>query len=202
MKALPDYLGLVLASEKELARNLTSMAERHGSDFEIHHGCKLFAQWSQAQVGAVEAFTARYGAAINSDPVRLGRALFDASRKGGYGLLRDLQDLLLLAHQTRAAWTGLGQAAKEIHDAAMAQTALHAGARTDRQVDWLCTHIKNASPQALTVPVDTVEHVKRYPSAARQIVMAALLLGAAGLVFRLARPRWQRSPGRLKVFSV
>src|SRR5215216_5801160 len=125
MKTLPLCLGRVQASEQELVKSFGAIAERHHQDFEIRQGCKLFAQWSQAHLDKLGEFAARHGIVTNSDAARVRRALFHGMRIGGYGLLRDLQDLLLLVHQARNAWTALIQAAKTTRDAAMAEEALN-----------------------------------------------------------------------------
>src|SRR4051794_30533927 len=116
MKTLPFCLGLVRASEQELAKSFGAMALKHSSDFEIHQTCKLFRHWSEGHLENLEVFAARHGALLNPDPARVKRALFHGPRIGGYGLLRDLQDLLLLVHQARTGWTALTQAAKEMKE--------------------------------------------------------------------------------------
>jgi hypothetical protein len=49
----------------------------------------------------------KHGMLSNSDPARLGRALFHGLPVGGFGLLRDLQDILTLVHRARNDWTVL-----------------------------------------------------------------------------------------------
>src|ERR1043166_3382474 len=102
MKTLPFCLGLVQASEKALAESLAAMALKHSSDFEVHQSCKLFRQWCEGHLKKLKVFAPHCGGAVlNRDPARVRRALFHGPRLGGFGLLRDLQDLLLLAHQAR-----------------------------------------------------------------------------------------------------
>jgi hypothetical protein len=105
-----------------------------------------------------------------------------------------LQDVLLLAHQARSAWTALGQAAKALKDISLDEVATRCGGEVDREIDWICTHIKTTAPQALSVPVDPGQETKkglprlaadsRVRSAA---ALAVLTVGVASLaVF------WQR----------
>lgn len=191
MKTLPFCLGLVQASEQELVKSFAAMAERHSQDFEIKQSCKLFAKWSEAHLQKLGGFAERYGIAANPDPARVRRALFHGLRMGGYGLMRDLQDLLLLVHQTRSAWTALIQALKEMKQAEAAEEAVTCAGETDRQIDWLCTHIKVAAPQALTVPVDLLDETKDFAKNARNVLVGAALLGAVGVLLlnlRLSRP--------------
>ena len=75
-----------------------------------------------------------------------------APATGGLGLLRDLQDLYLMAAECDIAWTLVGQAAKALRD----DDLLDVGARrceseTAMQLQWLRTRMKQAAPQALVV---------------------------------------------------
>jgi hypothetical protein len=47
MKTMPFCLGLVRASEHQLAESFCVMALKHTSDFDIHESCKLFRQWCE-----------------------------------------------------------------------------------------------------------------------------------------------------------
>src|SRR3954452_10466265 len=184
MKTLPFCLGFVRASEQQLAKSFGAMARKHSADFEIHQTCKLFGQWCDAHLEKLEAFAARHGALINPDPARLKRALFHGPRIGGFGLLRDLQDLLLLTHQARTGWTALVQAAKEMKEADLTESTLQCAAETDRQIDWLCTHIKVAAPQALTVPVDLVAEAADSPRLVVKLLLGFALAAGIGLTVK------------------
>ncbi len=50
----------------------------------------------------------------------------------GYGLLRDLQDLLLLAHQVRTAWTALEHATRDLKAAELDAVAHACAVNADR----------------------------------------------------------------------
>jgi ferredoxin-nitrate reductase len=193
MKTLPFCLGMVRGSEQQLAKGFGAMALKHGSDFEIHQSCKLFQQWCEKHLKNLEPFATRHGTAINPDPARVKRALFHGPRIGGFGLLRDLQDLLLLTHQARTGWTALVQAAKEMKETDLAEAALECAGETDRQIDSLCTHIKITAPQALTVPVDLVaESADSAPFLAFKVLLGVAVIGGIGIAvkgFWLSRPR-------------
>ena len=200
MKTLPICLGFTRASERELADAFHAMADRHSRDFEIRQGCMTFVQWSEAHLKTLERFTDQHGVTINSDPARVHSSLFHGMRIGGYGLLRDLQDLLLLAHQARTSWTAIAQAAKELKDADMAQVALDCGSENDRQIDWLCTHIKLTAPHALTVPPQLGDEAKASlpktptPAALQEIGWSPLAAGfsiaVVGAISLLAKQPW------------
>src|SRR3954471_7403641 len=116
MKTLPFCVGMARASEQQLAKSFGAMAQKHTSDFEVHQSCSLFHQWCEGHLENLNTFAIQHGTVVNPDPARVKRALFHGPRIGGFGLLRDLQDLLLLAHQTRTGWTALMQAAKEMKE--------------------------------------------------------------------------------------
>ena len=178
MKALPFCLGLVRASEQQLVKSFGAMALKHKSDYEIHQSCKLFRLWSERRIEKLDTFATRHGTLLNPDPARLKRALFHGPRIGGYGLLRDLQDLLLLVHQARTGWTALTQAAKELKEGDLIETTSGCAGEIDREIDWLCTHIKVAAPQALTVPVDLLAEAKDSAPALAAKVLIGVALGA------------------------
>jgi hypothetical protein len=182
LKTLPLFLGMVRGSEQYLAKSFGAMALRHSSDFEIHQLCRLFEQWCVGHLDKLESFVTRHGIAVNPDPARVKKALFDGSRIGGFGLLRDLQDLLLLTHQARTGWTALAQAAKQMKESDLAETSLVCAGETDRQIDWLCTHIKVVAPQALTVPVDAGKEGKDLMEVAFKLVVGAALVAVIGSV--------------------
>ena len=189
MKLLPYSLGLVQASEQELVNVFGWLADRHHGDYEIHQGCRLLAQWSRAHLDTLLPFVNRHGSTVSSDPGRVRSVLFCGMRVGSYGLLRDLQDLLLLIHQTRTAWTSLAQAAKAMQDVDMVEAAMRCATETDRQIDWACSHVKFAAPQALTVPPKVTEEPKGSlpkiePS---HLVVGTILMGAVGFAVGLLR---------------
>jgi hypothetical protein len=102
----------------------------------------------------------KHGLVSNADPERLAYALFHGVRIGGFGLLRDLQDLLTLVQRVRNSWTVLSQAAKELQDTQLVDTAIRAGKENDTMIDWVCAHIKIAAPQALLVPSNLTSELK------------------------------------------
>jgi hypothetical protein len=176
-------MGLARGSEQELIKCFSAIARKHSADYEIHQSCKLFAQWCEHHLEKLEAFTKRHGSFVNPDPARVRRSLFHGARTGPYGLLRDLQDLLLLTHQARTAWTDLMQAAKEMKESDMVETAQECAGETDRQIDWLCTQIKVAAPQTLTVPVNLVQGAKDSAmKLAFKLVLGTALVAVIGSV--------------------
>lgn len=149
--AIAPYLGRVWGDENELARSFLVIASRHERDSEMRDGCKQMAEWSQALVDELEPFVERYGKKRSMDSEHVRSALFHGPRFGGMGLLRDAQDLALLAEDVKLGWTALEEAAPELRDPELEQIAKAARRKTERQIAWLETRIKTTAPNALTI---------------------------------------------------
>jgi len=146
-----NYLGLVQASEQQLARALRQVAEHHGDEPDIVQPCQLAAGWSDAHDEALRPLIERYSEAKSDEPERLSQTLFEEPRTGSLALLRDLHDLWLLASEVQLCWTVLLMAAKGLRDSELEQTCQRLNAETSRQLTWLVTRIKQEAPQTLIV---------------------------------------------------
>jgi len=85
------------------------------------------------------------------EPENLYHELFDETRSGGLGLLRDMQDLYLMANACDISWTMIGQAAQGVRDRELLETVNACEGQTATQIKWLKTRMKQAAPQALLV---------------------------------------------------
>jgi hypothetical protein len=148
------YLGIVRNGEEELAQAFLMLADRHEREADVRDNCKMLAQWSRAHIEALRPLIEKYGEDSSADPDRLSSALFHGARVGGVGLLRDLQDLSALATHVRLGWTALLQAGKGLHDKELEGISERCGLESDRQIAWMCTYLKIAAPQALTVSAE------------------------------------------------
>src|SRR5215211_2347409 len=146
-----DYLGLLRAGEAELADALDAVASHHGAEPDITAACTKLAEWSRGHVEALAPLAERYGAQPADEPHSLRTALFRGPREGGFGLVRDLHDLWLMATETQLCWTILSQAAAALRDAEMKDVCDRCGQESGRQIAWLRTRVKLAAPQALVV---------------------------------------------------
>jgi hypothetical protein len=72
-------------------------------------------------------------------------------RSGPVGLLRDLQDLHVLATLVQTTWTVIAQGAQGLRDQELLDVATSSNTETSRQLTWLNTRMKEAAPQALIV---------------------------------------------------
>lgn len=151
MPHLTTYIGLADHSEKTLAESLRAVADGHAHVADVFHTCRMLADWSQANRDALAPVVERYGEADVEEPERLHAAGLAGAREGEVGLLRDLQDLHVLATLVQTTWTVIAQGAQGLRDPELLEVAQHAGAQTSRQLTWLTTRIKVAAPQALIV---------------------------------------------------
>jgi len=151
MKQLPRVLALLLDAEQQLAEAWREMAERHSADYEVARGGKLFFRWSNEDAAQLEQMRHEFESASSDEATVIRAALFRPRDEARISLLRDIQDMLALAHYARAAATALELAAKVLQHEALGECVLHCSTRLDREIGWLQTHLKNAAPQALLV---------------------------------------------------
>ncbi|MEM5775411.1 MAG: hypothetical protein AAGU05_10450 [Anaerolineaceae bacterium] len=148
---IDQYLGSVYVGEEQLAEAYRVISDRHSAEFEINEMCNRFAEWSKGHMMAMQPAIDLFGMVRQPDSEQLRSSLFHGARIGGIGLLKDLQDLSILANSVRTQWTIVMQAASSIQDKALEQLAADVGDQLNREIDWLCTQIKNKSPQVLIV---------------------------------------------------
>ena len=151
---IAKFLATARDGEQELSEMFLMLSDRHERDAEVRDECKVLAAWSKAHIEMLTPLVERYGPESTADPDRLKSALFHGARVGGVGLVRDMQDASALATHVRLSWTALYQAARRVHDKELKEVSNRCGLETDRQIAWLCTMLKHASPQALTVPAE------------------------------------------------
>lgn len=152
MPHLTTYIGLADHSEKTLSDSFRAVAEGHAEAADVFHTCRMLADWSDANRDALAPIVDRYGEADDVDePERLHAAGLAETRDGDVGLLRDLQDLHVLATLVQTTWTVIAQGAQGLRDRELLEVAQEANKYTTRQVKWLNTRMKVAAPQALIV---------------------------------------------------
>ncbi len=148
-----EYLGRLRSAEEQLAEALAAVSRRHSDTSpEVATTGSLLSSWSRRHAGALAPIIAHYGERHSNQPEQLRRTLFLEPRSGSLGLLRDLQDSIVLAQEVLLDWAILGQAARALRDGELAELCRRLGAETQRQVDWLRTQLLEAAPEVLTVP--------------------------------------------------
>jgi hypothetical protein len=148
---IAHYLGLLHRAQVNLARALREVGDAHAEEIDVFHLCQKLARQCDAHAERLHPFAERYGEDAPAEPDRLHSEIFGGSRKGGLGLLRDLQDLYLMAAECDIAWTLVGQAAKGLRDVEMQEVVEACEGETAIQLKWLRTRMKQAAPQALLV---------------------------------------------------
>jgi hypothetical protein len=148
---LSHYLGLMHKAETVLADAFGQVAQAHRDEADVRHICQRLAQQSADHAARLQPFASRYGQDAPEEPERLHAELFTGTRGGPLGLLRDLQDLYLMACQSEICWTMIGQAAQGARDNDLLAVVRDCESQTALQVSWLRTRMKQAAPQVLVV---------------------------------------------------
>lgn len=149
---LADYIGLLIESEDLLARAFDQTRETHASAPDMPGECTLMAGWSREAAAALRPFVARYGERQEGEPKRLERALMVQRGGSAFDLLRDLQDLFLLANESLVSAAILDQAATALRDEELRAVLAWVRSQNDRQREWLFGRCRQTAPQTLTVP--------------------------------------------------
>src|SRR4051794_22464307 len=148
---LPVYLGLLLHAEEALATSFRQVADGHGDEPDVFHLCHTLATQCDHHVSALTPVIERYGEQPDDEPERLHADALSGTRSGPLGLLRDLQDLYLLATLVDITWTAVKQAGQALRDTELMDVVGRCDGETSIQLGWLSTRLKQAAPQALIV---------------------------------------------------
>jgi hypothetical protein len=148
---LSTYVGLAHRGEQTLVESLRQVAAGHPEDPDTMFVCRSLARQHEGGIERLQPVAERYGEEDVEEPERLHADALTKTRTGGVGLLRDLQDLYLLAALLQTTWTVLEQAAQGARDEDLLQLSTDALTQVGRTMSWLTTHLKVASPQILLV---------------------------------------------------
>jgi len=147
---LPMYLGLLDEAERTLAESFRQVADGHSAEPDVFFLCRTLAGQCDQHRQALQPAVQRYGESRDDDePDRLHADGLGESRSGAVGLLRDLQDLYMLASFVDITWTMIEQAAQACRDTHLLAVVKHCDEETSIQLKWLRTRMKQAAPQAL-----------------------------------------------------
>ncbi|MGE5352632.1 MAG: molybdopterin oxidoreductase [Acidobacteriota bacterium] len=146
---IANYIGLLHGSESRLEYSLQKVAENHKDEPDIEYICRMLAGWSGMHMEHLVHFIKRYKEEKESEPGKLQKSLFHGTRKGGIGLLKDLQDLYLLATEVELSYMVITQASQALRDKELEAFCKDAIKETERQINWIKTRIKQSAPQVL-----------------------------------------------------
>src|SRR5215210_3609836 len=200
MKPIARAVGLLRASEHQLADAFVLVAARHHRDAALRDTAPKLAEWSREHRSALEPFSERYGEVKTQHPLRVRSSLLYGARMGGGGLLEDLEDLSILVHQSTVHWTSVDQAAMELRDEKLIELCVRGKAENHEQAAWLETRLKELAPQALTVKpnlgAELAASMPRQPRVAAipdpvwAPVVGGLLVGLVGVAGMLVGRPW------------
>ena len=155
MPHVATYVRLAHQGEQTLADSLRTVGNGHAKQADVFHTCETLAKMSDSHVAQMAPIARRYEQEHLGDdvhePDRLHAEGLTQIRSGQIGLLRDLQDLYVLATFIQTTWTVLAQGAQGLRDDELLHVATNANSETTRQLAWLNTRMKAAAPQALIV---------------------------------------------------
>jgi len=154
MTQLPIYVALVDRAEENLADSFRVVAQAQASHPDVYFTCQTLATMSDTHRDQLRPAVDRYGEqseGAGPEPERLHAKALESARTGPVGLLRDLQDLHLLATLVLTSWTVIQQAARGLRDDELLRVATTSSDETSRQLAWLTTRMKSVAPQALIV---------------------------------------------------
>src|SRR4051794_7280193 len=113
---LGHYLRLVHTAQENLARGYRAVADAHAADQDVFHLCHKLAAQCDAHAEQLGPHADRYADPAADEPDALHSDIFRGPRSGGLGLMRDLQDLYVMAAEADIVWTLVGQAARGARD--------------------------------------------------------------------------------------
>ena len=148
---LANYLGYLHQTELDLADGYRRVGEAHAQEADVYHLTHTLAKQCETHAERLKPFVDRYGEEQPEEPEQLYHEFFDETRSGSLGLLRDMQDLYLVASACDIAWTMVGQAAQGARDTELLGVVNACEGETYNQLKWLRTRMKQAAPQALLV---------------------------------------------------
>jgi hypothetical protein len=146
---IANYVELAERNETVLRDSFMKVASRHHIEPDINETCTMLAGWSGVHLTNLQPILKRFAPEAKDEPERVEKGLFHGLRKGALGLLRDLHDLYIIATEVNLTYEILKQASQALHDKELEQFCLDSMKETVRQLNWIETRIRQASPQVL-----------------------------------------------------
>lgn len=145
------YLRLLEQAQTRLADAFERVGEAHRDEPDVFHLCQRLARQCSNHSARLKPFADAYAGQAPPEPANLHSRIFGGPREGGIGLVRDLQDLYVMAAECDICWTVVGQAARGARDEELLKVVSACESQTATQLAWLRTRMKQAAPQALVV---------------------------------------------------
>ena len=148
---LAHYLELLHTAQERLASAFRAVADGHADEADLVSLCTKLATQCERHADDLAPHVRRYADEGSDACERLCSDIFGRPRSGPVGLLRDLQDLYVMAAEVDIVWTLVGQAAQGARDSELLAVVTGCEEETAIQLKWLRTRLKQAAPQALVV---------------------------------------------------
>ncbi|MDX3458184.1 hypothetical protein PV396_40680 [Streptomyces sp. ME02-8801-2C] len=154
MNGVTHTLNALHHGEKRLADRLTTTAERHSAEHEVHHVATDLARWSREHAQRLAQAAQDRDTELMPDPDPdtddLPAWTTDGHPEPGLLLLHELRELHLAATENSLLWEMLAQVAQATSDDELLTLASSCHPQTLRQMRWTNTMIKTLSPQILS----------------------------------------------------
>lgn len=148
---LANYLGYLCQAELDLADGYRKVGQAHAQEADVYYITHTLAKQCETHAEKLKPFVDRYGKENPEEPEQLYHEFFDQTRSGSLGLLRDMQDLYLMASACDISWIMIGQAAQGVRDGEFLEVVNSCEMEISNQLKWIRTRMKVAAPQTLIV---------------------------------------------------
>jgi hypothetical protein len=147
---LANYLDALQRGEATLGAAFDVVGQGHARDAGVYYICRLLSGQCQAHTAELATAAGRYADRREDDLDRLHVPGIGEIRGGGDpGLLRDLQDLYLIAAFVDTSWMVVGQVAQGLRDRDLLGLAHRCQPQTQQQLRWIRSQLSSIAPQAL-----------------------------------------------------
>lgn len=147
MNLILSTLGRLRRLEYQLAEGFRDLARRHADDYDLVRGCNSFANASEAHVLRLEDILEELGVTPDEES---HRALFQGQATES-ALFWDLEDMLILAQEARAAWMELEEVAEILESSSVSRCIGKGSADLDQSIGWLQSQIRSSAPMSLVM---------------------------------------------------
>src|SRR5690349_12238982 len=131
---LASYLRQLRDAEATLADAYGTAAQGHAGDADVYYICRQLRRQCREHVAALEPVTERYPDTAGPAADHPGPPALRTTHEGGTGLVRDLQELHLLATFADITWTIVGQAEQAVRDRSLLDLVNDCQPETGRQL--------------------------------------------------------------------
>ena len=147
------YINLVYKTELDLVKAYDKVGRAHINEVDVYQTCQLLSKWSEQLVTELKPFVHKYRHEDDDEPDRLTKILLNDTRSGSMALLRDLQDLYLIACEVEICCKILKQGSDGLRDDDLSAVCDIVSSQNKRMLSWLLTRIKSGAPQTLIVSI-------------------------------------------------